>query len=739
MVAPIIKQEDDETVVMADEDASLLASDPPPPALSSTSTINKDLLVRLNQDQFLKLKCKYPPGCYIYFSITTKRSSFEACRGVVMAIYIDLESKEIVYEIIETATTKQQQQHYNTNDNGLMVEEERLFLLEKDLAFAPNFQVRVEGKDTIELGVNGLVGSIICSHFTTPYNKSYIIQFTVDGGSRVIGMYNVYPNDVVYVPSKSCIDDHDGSGKNEGTVDTKLQSNVKTGNSLSTGVIARREMDKTYDYVDDNLRKQPSTVKIQQSLMTSASHLPLVSCDSASSSLPSEEQQEAVSLDIRQDTSTPTTTTAAESKRLRQVKRRATKKHFKAMNQPPLSPSFPPPPSAGMMAPPPPPPQLPPPGSTQQNNHAGAAVESSPPSYGEDDYYSSAAHETRNGPKKGFHWYGDEEPPNKKSSGGVIAEEECGYETIGRPAELNRSLTNREERLNESFRVDESSNQKPISVVETSLQRVSPLTACSFEYTPNCTKRKLSWEPPPTQTKTSEDKKDCSLPVHKHKNMEVTFEIPRDYARYIVGRGGATMTAIEQDTGCRIDIEGMGTPSAVGMRTVTLTAHNSVAISECRAIIENMISRKRIMVNNSLTSLNADVEHSRVSKKIFIPADFDYMELIGSKGKKHRELVASSGGALSISLRGVDSNGNLWNGCKRGEPLHIMLDGRKASVDKAERLIMKLLEGYMEETLANRKRKSLLDTESLSEHSIEHPRKSCKIMGMDSEGTNTRY
>jgi hypothetical protein len=219
-----------------------------------------------------------------------------------MAIYIDLESKEIVYEIIETATTKQQQQHYNTNDNGLMVEEERLFLLEKDLAFAPNFQVRVEGKDTIELGVNGLVGSIICSHFTTPYNKSYIIQFTVDGGSRVIGMYNVDPNDVAYVPSKPCIDD-DGSGKNGGTVDTKLQSNVKTGNSLSTGV-AQQETDKTNDNVDGNLHEQSSTVQMQPTLLTIASNLPLVSCESASSSLTSEQQQEAVSLDIRSDSDT---------------------------------------------------------------------------------------------------------------------------------------------------------------------------------------------------------------------------------------------------------------------------------------------------------------------------------------------------------------------------------------------------------------------------------------------------
>lgn len=48
-----------EPVVMAEEDGSLLASDPPPPPALTISTIiiNKDLLVRLNSDQFLKLKC----------------------------------------------------------------------------------------------------------------------------------------------------------------------------------------------------------------------------------------------------------------------------------------------------------------------------------------------------------------------------------------------------------------------------------------------------------------------------------------------------------------------------------------------------------------------------------------------------------------------------------------------------------------------------------------------------------
>ena len=78
-------------------------------------------------------------------------------------------------------------------------------------------------------------------------------------------MYNVDPKEVVYVPSNSCNDDDDdddGGGENGGTVDTKLQSNMETGNSLLTRV-ARREMDKTNDNVNGNLHEQSSTVQIQ--------------------------------------------------------------------------------------------------------------------------------------------------------------------------------------------------------------------------------------------------------------------------------------------------------------------------------------------------------------------------------------------------------------------------------------------------------------------------------------------
>jgi hypothetical protein len=122
-----------------------------------------------------------------------------------------------------------------------------------------------------------------------------------------------------------------------------------------------------------------------------------------------------------------------------------------------------------------------------------------------------------------------------------------------------------------------------------------------------------------------------------------------------------------------------------------------------------------------------------VGKKILIPTDFDYKaSIIGPNGKTHQELVALCGGGMNIQIkmRGGDSNST-----RRGstdEPLHVILNGTRASVDKAEKLIMELLDtekARFLDTLANRKRKSLLGTDSLSEHSIEYPRKSCKVMG----------
>jgi hypothetical protein len=187
-------------------------------------------------------------------------------------------------------------------------------------------------------------------------------------------------------------------------------------------------------------------------------------------------------------------------------------------------------------------------------------------------------------------------------------------------------------------------------------------------------------------------------------------------------------------TSCCIEVYGLNDePSMLCTPYVFIHGMDAGEVNDVAVKVACLIEQhlQKCLVGLQSQNDNVDVDASRVLKKIFIPADFDYMALIGSKGKKHRELVASSGGAISISLRGVDSNGKVWNG-STDEPLHVILDGTKASVDKAEKLIMELLDtekARFLDTVANRKRKSLLGTDSLSEHSIEYPRKSCKVMG----------
>ena len=90
-------------------------------------------------------------------------------------------------------------------------------------------------------------------------------------------------------------------------------------------------------------------------------------------------------------------------------------------------------------------------------------------------------------------------------------------------------------------------------------------------------------------------------------------------------------------------------------------------------------------------------------KKIWIPSDrnpgYNYVGLlIGPGGSKQRELVASSGGNVKISIRGKGSNTKGGGGAEESvpgmpeEPLHVLLEGRKESVDRAEKLVRELLD-----------------------------------------------
>lgn len=88
------------------------------------------------------------------------------------------------------------------------------------------------------------------------------------------------------------------------------------------------------------------------------------------------------------------------------------------------------------------------------------------------------------------------------------------------------------------------------------------------------------------------------------------------------------------------------------------------------------------------------------TKKIWIPSDknpgYNYVGLlIGPGGSKQRELVASSGGNVKISIRGKGSSTKGGEAVVPGmpeEPLHVLLEGKQESVDRAEKLVRELLE-----------------------------------------------
>lgn len=85
------------------------------------------------------------------------------------------------------------------------------------------------------------------------------------------------------------------------------------------------------------------------------------------------------------------------------------------------------------------------------------------------------------------------------------------------------------------------------------------------------------------------------------------------------------------------------------------------------------------------------------TKKIYIPVDknpgYNYVGLlIGPGGSKQRELVASSGGHVKISIRGKGSHSKGEVNAATEEPLHVLLEGKQDNVDRAEILVRELLE-----------------------------------------------
>uniref|UniRef100_A0A7S2L304 K Homology domain-containing protein n=1 Tax=Leptocylindrus danicus TaxID=163516 RepID=A0A7S2L304_9STRA len=76
--------------------------------------------------------------------------------------------------------------------------------------------------------------------------------------------------------------------------------------------------------------------------------------------------------------------------------------------------------------------------------------------------------------------------------------------------------------------------------------------------------------------------------------MEESLGVPNHLVGYIIGRGGESITRMQRQTGCRVQIqkEHEMVPGSTN-RVITLSSTNQQSIADCRLIIETMIKEKQ--------------------------------------------------------------------------------------------------------------------------------------------------
>ena len=161
------------------------------------------------------------------------------------AIFIDLKSREIVYEV--------ESNRPSLPDNEAAGQ---IFLLEGQLAFASNCRVKAKGMlDEDEMNDAGLEGVVLCPFFPPPLNDrnandmkklSYIIRFLLDRGGirRVMVKFDVDPALVMYNPSPSF-----GGGGDDG--ETASASSRKEEETRDPG--GEKKNDKMNDSVSNHI------------------------------------------------------------------------------------------------------------------------------------------------------------------------------------------------------------------------------------------------------------------------------------------------------------------------------------------------------------------------------------------------------------------------------------------------------------------------------------------------------
>ena len=146
--------------------------------------------------------------------------------------------------------------------------------------------------------------------------------------------------------------------------------------------------------------------------------------------------------------------------------------------------------------------------------------------------------------------------------------------------------------------------------------------------------------------------------------------VPNHLVGYVIGRGGESITKMQRETGCRVQIqkEHEMAPGATN-RVITLSSTSSDAIDACRQIIEGMIQEKS-MVSSSMSastyssSSNAmgmgmgsasGVGSGQPSLQMQVP-DGDVGLVIGKGGMNIKSIQAQSQASVQIPQVGDADN-----------------------------------------------------------------------------------
>mmetsp|Transcript_32830 Transcript_32830/g.74978 ORF Transcript_32830/g.74978 Transcript_32830/m.74978 type:complete len:468 (+) Transcript_32830:31-1434(+) len=150
-----------------------------------------------------------------------------------------------------------------------------------------------------------------------------------------------------------------------------------------------------------------------------------------------------------------------------------------------------------------------------------------------------------------------------------------------------------------------------------------------------------------------------------------------------------------------------GTSASVSLSSAPAASAASGSAANVSALLDAALNPNKRSVDDALNAALSDTNKRHRSdgyecvRKVNIPVEenpgYNYIGLlIGPGGSKQRELVASAGGNVKISIRGKGSNKDSSTPGNE-EPLHVLLEGSTSCVERAEKLVETLLANPDEE------------------------------------------